>query len=390
MKIRTTITTIIILLSNILAIAGNVAEFSLITCSPGKEIYELEGHTGLRIKFSEDNDWIANWGVFDFDTPNFAYRFTKGETDYIMAIEPTGNFLERYRLDGRTVTEQPIVLSEEEALELYNLLRENALPENRVYRYNYIKDNCATRPLALIEKAIGDTLQFHQSLKFRSFRDAMACYHHNYPWYQFGIDIALGSGIDKPTSVRDECFAPVRLQELFENATRSNGTRIAGDSKTLVAGVNHQAEAPTPLLLSPIFTGWLVFSITILICLGSIGRKHIPKIWTAILFTILGIAGLVTTFLIFISSHEATSPNLLYLWLNPIPLLIVPNLFIKRLEKLAYWLQIINFVAILLMLITAVADVQSFNSAFYPLIISTLMCSFTYIYVIRWQKKHQR
>ena len=37
-----------------------------------------------------------------------------------------------------------------------------------------------------------------------------------------------------------------------------------------------------------------------------------------IYFNIAGLAGLLLTFLIFVSVHYATSPNWLYLWLNPL------------------------------------------------------------------------
>ena len=58
-------------------------QVSLITCSPGKEIYELEGHTALRIK-TPDYDMAVNYGIFDFNSPNFIYRFVKGETDNLL------------------------------------------------------------------------------------------------------------------------------------------------------------------------------------------------------------------------------------------------------------------------------------------------------------------
>ena len=58
-------------------------KISLITCSPGTQVYELFGHTGLRVRDdARDIDVVFHYGVFSFDTPNFIYRFTKGETDY--------------------------------------------------------------------------------------------------------------------------------------------------------------------------------------------------------------------------------------------------------------------------------------------------------------------
>lgn len=68
---------------------------SLLTCAPGREVYQLEGHTALRLIETPDSitqndyDIVVNWGVFDFTTPNFVYRFVKGATDYMaVAIPP--------------------------------------------------------------------------------------------------------------------------------------------------------------------------------------------------------------------------------------------------------------------------------------------------------------
>ncbi|WP_301753204.1 DUF4105 domain-containing protein, partial [uncultured Muribaculum sp.] len=132
---------------------------SLITCLPGNQVYELEGHTALRIKRG-DNDLAVNYGIFDFDSPNFIYRFVKGETDYMVAAYPFEYFMADYMRHGRRVVEQHLDLTQPQAHRLSELLSENLRPEKRTYRYNYVKDNCATRPLVMLEAAIGDTLSF--------------------------------------------------------------------------------------------------------------------------------------------------------------------------------------------------------------------------------------
>ena len=55
---------------------------SLLTCGAGNEIYSHYGHTAIRCEnFTKRTDVVYNYGVFDFDTPNFIWRFTLGETD---------------------------------------------------------------------------------------------------------------------------------------------------------------------------------------------------------------------------------------------------------------------------------------------------------------------
>ena len=52
------------------------AEISVLTCSPGKELYSLFGHTAIRVHDPEqDLDVVFNYGTFDFDTPTPAIGF---------------------------------------------------------------------------------------------------------------------------------------------------------------------------------------------------------------------------------------------------------------------------------------------------------------------------
>ncbi|MFM2376691.1 MAG: hypothetical protein RLZZ165_1788, partial [Bacteroidota bacterium] len=59
------------------------ATFSVLTCSPGTELYSVFGHTALRIRDPRAQlDWVWNYGVFEFDTPNFILKFARGRLRY--------------------------------------------------------------------------------------------------------------------------------------------------------------------------------------------------------------------------------------------------------------------------------------------------------------------
>ena len=131
---------------------------SLVTIYPGSEIYELYGHTELRVQ-DEHGDYFFNYGLFDFNAPGFVYRFVKGETDYLCGAIPATYALSGY--DGRRVVEQQLNLSQTQAQQVRDLLVENARPENATYRYKFVSDNCATRPRDIIECALGDSLTSH-------------------------------------------------------------------------------------------------------------------------------------------------------------------------------------------------------------------------------------
>ena len=56
------------------------SQISLLTCSPGEELYSAFGHTGIRVTdYKNDFDVVFNYGTFDFDQPGFYTNFLKGK-----------------------------------------------------------------------------------------------------------------------------------------------------------------------------------------------------------------------------------------------------------------------------------------------------------------------
>ena len=375
---------------SILAItAANASpRVSLLTFFPGSEIYELEGHTALRVVDGR-GDTAYNWGTFDFLAPGFVYRFVSGQTDYMVAAAPTDLFLSYYADSGRRVVEQELNLNEDQTARLIRLIDTNTRPENRVYRYNYVLDNCATRPLNLIEQASGDSLTLEPYTgNGDTFRETMRHYHAAYPWYQFGIDMALGSGIDRQISNREKAFAPVDLMHIASTALVDDGSGnrvpLVRATHVVVNGRPGGASLPpTPWWLTPVFWAYVALGITIAVSWRNFIHHRLSRVMDTVLFGMAGIAGLVLTFLIFVSVHEATSPNWLYLWLNPMCLFIAAGVWIKKWSHAVYWLQIINFALVLTLGVLGAYGVQSLNAAFWPLMLSDIMRSMTYIYLYR-------
>ena len=357
---------------------------SIVTCYPGNDIYELEGHTALIIRLNDGTDVAVHWGLFDFDAPGFVYRFVKGETDYMCGWMPWSRFVEAYRHDGRRVDEQVLDLTSEQKHRIVALLENNLQPQNRVYRYNYVKDNCATRPMQIIHEAIGDSLRpgpcmFDTWSRPTSFRDVMRFYHENYPWYQFGIDLALGSGIDYPLQPAEYSFAPLLLEQQIAGATLHR-RHIARPIRTVVAfPADNVVEDPTPWYLTPMAVCWAIFLLLLWATIRDQRRKRVTKWVDALYFGIMGLAGLLLTFLIFVSVHEATSPNYLYIWLNPLCLIPVVFIWLKNGCKVVFCYQIINFAVVFTGLACWWWLPQSANAAFLPLVLGDLLRAGSYI-----------
>lgn len=356
---------------------------SLVTMYPGSHIYELEGHTAIRITMP-DGDWAVSYGTFDFEQPNFVYRFVKGETDYWVTLWLWAPFEAAYREAGRRIVEQRINMDSSQKQALLNVVAENLLPENRTYRYNYVKDNCATRPLRVIERALGDSIVLgpvpEEFAPFKSWREVMTYCHRNYPWYQFGIDLALGSGIDGENTNREMAFAPIILCEQLRTAT-SAGRKVV-DSETVLNDVPAQnaVDSPTPWFATPMAVMCAFMALTIALC-ALMFRRHRLIGWIyAVCYGLLGLAGCLLAFLIFVSVHEATSPNMLFLVINPLCFIGVAAAFKKKTNLFIKWWFVINVIALLVA--TAIfLTVLPLNGAMWPLFIADMALSATYLFI---------
>lgn len=350
---------------------------SFVTCYPGPEIYELCGHEAIRVRgMGRDSVW--NFGIFDFREPNFVYRFVKGETDYMAAGYPFVWFMPEYVERGSRVVEQDLDLTQEEARRLLSMLQTVALPENRRYRYNYVLNNCATRIHELLDSAVSSRVIYPDSVRYGTFRNEMRAYHKGYPWYQFGIDIALGSGIDRPVSAREEMFVPVEMMRQAEGARMADGRRLVRATRVLNEGVPDATLPSTPAWATPLTWSWLAGGLLIFVAARCLIRRRITRWIFSLWFAVLGLAGSVVAFLVFASSHEATSPNTLIIWLNPLQLLFAVCLWWRATRPVAVAMAFFNIVAVVCMLAVWPFQNQSANPAFFPLMVATLVMAATY------------
>lgn len=352
---------------------------SLLTVWPGAEVYELDGHSAIRIQdLTAGTDSVWNYGMFDFAQPHFVYRFVKGETDYMVGGYPTAWFLPEYHEAGRRVLEQELNLTQSEAARLRQLLRVESLPQNRVYRYNYVKDNCATRITDRVAQAVGQRIIFPDTLGFGTFRNEMRSFHRDYPWYQFGIDLALGSGLDYDLRPDEEMFVPIVMSERYAGGRMADGRPLVSAEREILPDSGHATQPPTPWYISPLFCCWVCFALIMLLCVWQLRRRSLMRPLYSMWFGLIGLTGCVIAFLVFISTHEATSPNLLLLWLNPLQLLLSICLWWRRSRPLAVAMAWYNIIVLTVLLIVWPFQPQSTNAAFFPLMGATLAMAAVY------------
>lgn len=359
---------------------------SLLTCEPGTEIYALFGHTALRYEDpSRDIDWVFNYGVFSFNTPNFVYRFVKGETDYQLGIVPYRYFETEYALRGSSVYQQTLNLKPEEKLRLWQVLEENYLPQNRVYRYNFFYDNCTTRARDRIEQCIDGKIEYPEARSGLSFRDIVHQYTDGHEWEEFGIDLCLGAEADRPISGREQMFAPFYMKEAAEKAVivASDGTRrpLVLEETKIVDAKPEPAEPVLPF--SPFAAGMILLLASIGIAAYYLHLRRIPHGWYVFLFAVQGLAGCVIAFLFFCSVHPTVGSNWLLALLNPLPLFYLPVLIYHAVKGKKEPYHLINFAYLTLFIILIPVLPQEFNSTVLPLALSLWVASASYLIITK-------
>jgi hypothetical protein len=352
------------------------AEIYLLTCGPGTETYSVYGHSALRIVIPEKNsDIVYNWGVFDFGTPNFAWKFAKGRLDYSLGVSSYDNFLREYFTEGRWVVSQKFNLDTADIKKLFLLIADNLKPENITYRYDFFYDDCSTRIRDLIEKALGDNLLYPPEKarkELPTFRFLTGEYEKVIPWTKLGIDLVMGSPGDKKASFRDRMFLPIDLKNgLSELLIRRNGKMIPLLTNPEIVVDFANPVVKEKLLTSPLFIFSLLLIIVIMMA-GLLKGKTVNNIFDIVLFAVFSILALLMIFFNFFTDHQQMKWNLNILWLNPFIILCLASLVFKK--DWFFWFRVVFFMAAGFLIFLVILP-QQINNAFVPLIIILLLRS---------------
>ncbi len=293
-------------------------QISVLTCSPGNELYSLFGHTALRINDSSNRtDIIYNWGTFDFDEPNFYTKFLRGNLLYYVSPGKLPVFLYEYQYEQRTVIEQILNLTCDEKKQIKQAVEVNMTGNNRFYKYDFLTDNCTTRIRDIIYnnvkklKVAGDIVE-----PGTTFRNMLYHYLDNggQPWSKLGIDVLLGAKIDHPATNKQAMFLPEYFMKALDSSVTINKS-IVEQEKQLVSQQNEVSNSNkyTPLIVISIIS-------VVIFCLSFLKKawaNTMMKFVDSFLLYITGVIGLLIVFMWFFTDHAACSDNFNLLWAIP-------------------------------------------------------------------------
>lgn len=352
---------------------------SLITCSPGEEIYSKFGHTAIRLKdVSNGIDVVFNYGVFSFDTEDFYYKFVKGETDYQLGVYDSQSFLPEYVERNSMVWEQVLNLTTDEKMTLIKLLETNYEPQNRLYRYNFVFDNCSTRPRDKIVDALDGFIRYGNQTESKTFRSWVGNYVGTDTWLKYGIDLLFGVESDELATQTESMFLPEIFMSEFE---RAQVVSFNGEKRKLVAQKNilvqrKETKEPTSnYLLQPMAVSLFFLIIAAIVTLFDIKNKRYNKKFDTVLFLFTGIVGCVIFYVMLFSVHPLVKSNFNILWLNPLNILLAVFIWFRKMRKLVFYFEILNIVLLVGSLFVFPLSIQDFNVATFPFIVLLLMRS---------------
>ena len=301
------------------------ARIYLLTCTPGTEVWSKYGHTGIYVVDPDNQlDIVFNYGNFSFGD-NFYINFIKGDTYYQLGIEPYRYFDKVYKRLGRQTYWQELNLTPEQKQQIYNALILNYRPENRVYHYNFVFDNCATRPYYILKNTLKDSIiSTYQGYVDQPYRTAISHYTRPNSWVDFGINLIFGKKANVPMNSEQRLFLPEELMFYLSEARLSDGT-------PLVVKENIQPfEIESVPWYADYRVGIAIFAIIILLISWWDRKRNKLSWWLDMILCIIYIILLsIVIFLTYFSSHPLVGFN----W----RLILLP--IIHLCARLIYWLR---------------------------------------------------
>lgn len=386
-----------IFLSALHVAAQDTCRVSVITCSPGEEVYALYGHTAIRCRVKE-GDIVFNYGAFDFYQPNFAWHFVLGKCDYMVEAVPWPVFAHEYERLGRSVTEHVLNLTPVEAERLTKALVVNSLPENCEYRYNFLTNNCTTKVRDMIEAAVDGEIEYNsleeytenQGLTHRQMLHRFNCVD---PWVMEGCDVLLAADVDTLLDERSSMCLPDYFMRYVEHAVIRSSDTIPDNVRPLVS--SHEVIIPArPMAtedggLSPFVVMSIVLGFFVLLVV--VEQLLHRQLWfvDVLLLLFQGLLGVMLLFLMLVSEHPGVHHNWLILLFHPFAFVGIYFVVRAALKKQPTRWHAFNFAILVAFLVFSPWMPQHFGKIIVPLalILLTRPTSYLFSYKVKLRNR---
>ncbi len=293
------------------------AEISVLTCGVGNEMYTLFGHTALRVKdFNQNLDVVYNWGMFDFKTPNFYSKFVKGDLLYFLNVSDFNNFINDYTYDNREVIEQQLNLTYSQKMAVWNEINRQLKGSDRYYTYGFIKNNCTTKVVDVINKTISAPLQTNFPKNNFSYRYILNEGLTNHYFEKLGVNLLFGYKTNKQNQL---IFLPIKLKD----ALTFNQKIVKSEKK-----LNYVQAIKNGFNLNSVYTLWVIALFLAIFAL----KKNVQRFY----FLLTALFSLFLLAVSLFTHHEELLLNMWILFYNP---LYIVGMVLKN--RKVFWVALI-------------------------------------------------
>lgn len=363
---------------------SETSEVSIITIGPGAQLYDKFGHSAFRIKDAASGmDIVYNYGVYDFETPNFYTKFAQGKLLYKLVVNPYEPFIESYIRQNRWINEQILDLSYSEKQAVFNFLQNNAKPENMFYKYDFFFDNCATKIRDVLVTVLGNDLVYKNKIapEGKTFRELIQQNVYWNSWGSLGMDVAIGAVVDKKATAWEYQFLP---DYVFEGAAQASFKNAPLVKETASLYQNIPQDTERNFLTSPLFVFGLLGVLLMWVTWRDFRKKVRSRYLDSLLFFVTGQIGVFLLLLWTATDHTATANNYNMLWAFPLSLFLA---FAIGKQQPKRWVARYVFFLVLLFALLGIhwiTGVQVFALGLLPLFIALIV---RYLYVFYFLKK---
>lgn len=349
--------------------ASSGLRISLLTCSPGDELYAIFGHSAMRVvDSSAGTDIVFNYGTFNFDEEDFYIKFMRGKLRYYLSTQYFADFRDIYLFENRKIREQVLALSESEKILMFNALIDNLREEKKYYLYDFFLDNCTTRLRDLIVSSNSPSPLLPAVMpESTTFRNAIHQYLDmgNKDWSKLGIDILLGARTDAVMTSAQQQFLPDNLMIALDNYDKAALISETAVYESTLAG--SETEWFTPMLF---FSAILL----IILFLHFPGKKIsvLAEGTENFILFMTGLLGLMLLLMWAGTDHKMTKDNYNLLWAWPSHVVFV---LLSRKLKVVRTYFLLNGIFLVLTLGAWFFLPQKMNPALLPLVILLIFLS---------------
>lgn len=389
---KSKIFTILFFFSTVLAAETKDYVISVLTMGPGSSLSDSFGHSAIRVQDKSKNyDLVFNYGVYDFNDPNFYSNFIKGYLNYSLGVSYYKDFKSSYISNNRSIKEQVLLLPDVLNRKIADRLIFNSKPENKNYRYDYFSNNCSTIIKDIIDESLIDydyeNDYIVENKGKNTYRNLIYENINKNSWGSLGIDICLGSYIDQEIDVKKNTFLPEYLFEYlnssyYKHPDLSNKIKLVKKNNFInYENKEFQNLNSNNLFYSPLFIFIIISIFLLFLSLRDLNNKAIHLILQST-HIITSAIGFLLLFLWFFTDHFTSAYNYNLLWANPLNIILIFKSINKKWKIALLKLLLLSLALIVLHSIT---NVQVFNISLYPFFI---FLAFRYLQLIKYYSKH--